>query len=474
MTELADLFADHRFFSSRDGDTNLSRLKREFQLADKWQVARLAMAVSIATGARPESPADREGSEIRGITLFKRDGTGPAFAALVIQRAGCSLDANEIATELEAHWDRGMRLLVQRLEAGRAVGEDADTVLTTLAEESILASGESEERRDLLGAESIDDRIVGQSSAKRLVVPIVRDALAHTPPTLTATLLFTGPASTGKTLFSRTVAHVMRLPFVDTNGTVIRKVDELLDRIQTACLDAGTTREQVGSRGGLPIYRYPPAVVFIDECHALPRITQTELLTATEPDQREAKTSEEIADLSQVTFLLATTDANRLLEPLRTRAREIALEPYTRSEVAEIVRRAHPRWPNTVNLQLAVAGRLVPRQALMRAEDFDRFLRQEHPSDRASEHLALRFMHGLDMDELGMIPRDYRYLSLLPEKHKARGLQSIASQLHLEEAEVEDSVEPFLIQLGLVERAPRGRKITDRGIELLKNYESTS
>lgn len=474
MTELADLFADHRFFSSRDGDTNLSRLKREFQLVDKWQVARLAMAVSIATESRPESPADRDGSEIRGSTLFKRDGTGPAFAALAMQRAGCVLEAGEIATELEAHWDRGMRILVQRLDIARADGEDADMLLMTLAEESILASGEGEEERDSLGAESIEDLIVGQTSAKRLVVPMVRDALAHTPPTLTATLLFTGPASTGKTLFSRTVANAMRLPFIDTNGTVIRKVDELLNRIQTACLDVGTKREQVDSRGGIPVYRYPPAIVFIDECHALPKATQTELLTATEPDQREAKTSEEIADLSQVTFLLATTDANRLLEPLRTRAREIALEPYARLEVAEIVRRAYPRWPSTVNLLLAVAGRLIPRQALMRAEDFDRFMRQEHPNERASEQLTLRFMHDLDMDELGMIPRDYRYLSLLPENRKARGLQSIASQLHLEEAEVEDGIEPFLIQLGLVERAPRGRKITDHGLELLKNHESAS
>lgn len=467
---LADLFVDYRFFASREGDTRLGRLKRDFRFADKWQVARLALAISLAADGRPDLPADRDGSEIRGATLFKRDGTGPAFAALAVQRAGQALTAEEIAAELEAHWDRGMQLLVARLDEMRDAGEEADALLLQLAEESLLQPGGTTED-ERAGAELIDDRIVGQAAAKKLVIPMVRDALAQDPTMLEATLLFTGPASTGKTLFSQTIAEVLRLPFVDLNGTVVRKVEELLDRIELACLDAGSSKKQTGTRGGLPVFLYPPAVVFIDECHALPRIAQTELLTATEPSQREAKTNDEIADLSEVTFLLATTDPNRLLEPLKTRAREINLEPYTRAEVAEIVRRKYPRWPGTVHLALAVAGRLIPRQALTRGDDFDRFLRHEHPSERASEQLALQFMRELDMDELGLIPRDYRYLALLPSDRTPRGLQAIASQLHLEEAEVEESVEPFLIQLQLVEREARGRKITQRGLELLRNYE---
>ena len=290
MTTLSDLFVDYRFFASREGDINLSRLKREFRFTEKWQVARLAMAVSIAADGRPEPVSDRDGSEIRGITLFKRDGTGPAFAALAVQRARLALEADAIAADFEAHWDRGMQRLVQRLDSARATGEDADALLVTLADESTLVPGDPGDQESL-GIEAIEDRIVGQLAAKRLIVPIVRDALARTPPALAATLLFTGPASSGKTLFARTIADVLRLPFVDTNGTVIRKVDELLNRIQTACLDARTAREQNGSRGGIPVFSYPPAIVFIDECHALPRGAQTELLTATEPSQREAKTA---------------------------------------------------------------------------------------------------------------------------------------------------------------------------------------
>lgn len=469
MTELTDIFGDHRFFGSRDGDVVLNRLRRDFQLADKWQVARLAIAASLSQSGTPEPASDRDGSEIRGITLFKRDGTGPALAALAASHAGLPLAPEEIVAELEAHWDRGLYLLQKRVEDALADGHDADSVLLAMADEASLQSqleNSSEEFDDYL-----DRQIVGQVAAKQIVAPIVRDALAADPIRLEGTLLFTGPASTGKTRFSKTIADSLKLPFVDTNGSVVRSIPDLLGRIETACAEVGSKKENAGKRGGLPVHRYPPAIVFVDECHAMPRTAQTELLTALEPSQMEAKTTKEIADLSQVTFLLATTDSAKLLEPLRTRSREVALEPYSRAEVAEIIRRVHASWPATVCQQLAVAGRLIPRQALLFADDFDRFMRQEHPDERPSEHLALRLMESRGMDELGLTNRDYRYLALLPSDGSARGLQAIASQLHVDETEVEETIEPFLIQLRLVERETKGRRITLRGTELLEAHD---
>jgi Holliday junction DNA helicase RuvB len=76
------------------------------------------------------------------------------------------------------------------------------------------------------------------------------------------------------------------------------------------------------------------------------------------------------------------------------------------------------------------------------------------------------------MDELGLTGRDYRYLALLPSDRSARGLQAIASQLHVDETEVEETIEPFLIQLRLVERETKGRRITLRGTELLEAHDS--
>jgi Holliday junction resolvasome RuvABC ATP-dependent DNA helicase subunit len=469
MTTLTDVFADYRFFGTRDGDVKLNRLRRDFQLTDKWQVARLAIATSLAVSSRPPEPADRDGSEIRGITLFKRDGTGPAFASLVVTHAKQALEPEEIVRQIEAHWDRGLQVLNDWVEEAIAEGRDADSVLVAMARQAALPSGERHTSKSSR-AELIEEQIVGQSAAKRIVMPLLEDALSSEPLRLEGNLLFTGPASTGKTMFSKAIATTLELPFIDTNGSIVRDIAGLLAKIENACADAGTKKETIDKRGGIPINRYPPAVVFIDECHAMSRAAQTELLTAIEPKQREAKTDREIADISQVTILLATTDSTKLLEPLRTRTREIVLEPYSRAEVAEIIRRAHTNWPATVCQLFAVAGRLIPRQALIVAEDFDRYMRQKHPDERPGEQLALRFMESLDMNELGLVPRDYRYLATLPEDGSPRGLQAIASQLHLEEGEIEDGIEPFLIQLRLLEREARGRRITSAGLELLQEH----
>jgi Holliday junction resolvasome RuvABC ATP-dependent DNA helicase subunit len=470
MITLADLFADHRFFGSRDGDVKLARLRRDFQFSDKWQVVRLAIAASLATSGQPPAPADRDGSEIRGVTLFKRDGTGPAVVALIATHAKAALEPEEIARQVEAHWDRGLGLLFDRVEESLAEGSDADSVLISMAREAAV-SADGASTSPGVRAGLLDERIVGQAVAKRMVVPLIQDALASDPLCLEGTLLFTGPASTGKTLFARVIADALELPFIDTNGSVVRDVASLLTRIEKACSEVGARKQTTAKRGSIPVNRFPPAVIFIDECHAMSRGIQTELLTAMEPSEREAKTESEIADVSQVTILLATTDSSKLLEPLRTRTREIPLEPYTRAEVAEIVSRAHASWPTTVCLLIAVAGRLIPRQALIAAEDFDRFMRQEHPDERPGEQLVLRFMKGLEMDELGLLPRDYRYLGALPEDGSARGLQAIASQLHLEEAEVEDGIEPFLLQLRLIERQAKGRRVTPAGLELLDGHD---
>jgi len=470
---LNDVFSDYRFKASGSGDSRLQRIKRELQFPDKVQVARLAMAASLAESGRPDPAPDRDGSEIRAPTMFKKDGSGPAFAALAVVKAESPLSPAEIALELEAHWERGMKLLEDRLDALRLEGSEPDALLVEMVENSLLQEG-GEEETERAGAELIEDRIVGHLAAKRTVMPLVRKALSEDPVSMgDAVLLSPGPASTGKTLFAQTIAEILRLPFVDLNGTIVNSAADLLDRIRNACLEQGTKPEQIDSRGGVPVNLFPPALVFIDECHAMPKQTQTEMLTATEPKQREAKTDLEIADLSQVTFLFATTDANKVLEPLRTRCRTISLEPYSRDEVAEIIARAHPRWPRTVPQQLAMAGRLIPRMALTQADDFDLYLTQEHPDARPSEELALRFMRERQMDQLYLVPRDYEYLAILPTDRSTKGLQAIASQMHLESDEVEQTIEPYLIQIGLAQRAASGRKITEKGIELLKAHDDS-
>ena len=458
------LAGDHRFSCSSQGDVLLARLQRDFRMPEKWQVARLAMAVSLSDPSSPRLLEERGGSSIRAVTLFQRE-DGPAVASLVVEHAGQELAADALTSRIEAHWERGMTALGRRVDTAQADGGAAEDVLVALVRESQLKARSIEEDP----IDGLDRQIVGQSSAKEVVGPLLLDALASDPPILEATLLFTGPASAGKTLFSRTIAGILDLPFVDTNGTTLRTIDELLDRIELACLDeAGTAPQQTGSRGGLPVEQFPPAVVLIDECHALPRSTQTELLTATEPSQREAKTNDRIVDLRAVTFLLATTDSARLLEPLRTRARSIGLQPYGPREMAQIIARRFPGWPEAVYQRLSAAGRMIPRLALTQGEDFERFMRQRHTDELASERFALAFMEQRGMDADGLVAADESYLAQLAASDKPIGIQAIAAQLRLEELEVQETVEPYLVGLGLIERTPSGRQLTSRGRERLR------
>ena len=87
----------------------------------------------------------------------------------------------------------------------------------------------------------------------------------------------------------------------------------------------------------IPLYRYPPLVIFIDECHQLKRPIQDALLTMTEPSERRAILRDFAADMSNVTFLFATTDIGSMEKALKTRAREINLKPYEQADIAEII-----------------------------------------------------------------------------------------------------------------------------------------
>jgi Holliday junction resolvasome RuvABC ATP-dependent DNA helicase subunit len=464
---VAELLGDQRYNCSKLGRDLESELMAALQLEERWQLARLAIAVSLNDSRPPALPPDRDGTEIRGATLLKRDGSGHALLGMLCTYGARPSDDHELARAVEAHWDRGLRLLGDLFHEIRGSGEDADVVIMDLVDRANLEHPSPDPNRGDLA--ELDRAIVGQAGAKRIIEPLLRDALETEPTRLPANLLFTGPASTGKTLFSKTIARILDLPFVDLNGTTLRSDDDLIRRIEGAVIERGQAPIQIGTRGAVPVIKYPPVVVFIDECHQLTRRVQDAMLTALEPSQREAKTQTQIADLSDATFLLATTDSAKLVDPFLTRTREIQLDPYSRDEVAEIIRRRHPSYPATVRNLLAVAGRLIPRQALEEAGDFDRFMRQEHGSERAGESLTITFMRLRDCDTAGLKTRDYRYLEALDATPgETAGLQYLASQLGTSEEEVEERVEPFLIQLELVERTGQGRRLTHDGTMRLK------
>ena len=287
------------------------------------------------------------------------------------------------------------------------------------------------------------------------------------PPVLPETILFTGPASTGKTLFSTSIADALRLPYVEVTGTMLESVEKLFEQIDAELASRGQKYAANGRRGGLPFRVYPPLVIFVDECHQLKRPVQDALLTMTEPSERTAKTKGFIADMRQATVLLATTDSAKLTKPLKTRTREIRLQPYTRDEVAEIVGRIYKGWPLEVRRLIAMAGRITPRIAKERGRDLARILEQDHSGARPSEALVTEVMEKeWGLDRLGLSQQDHAYLKLVLDSKGPAGLVNLASRMSLESEQVEQEIEPFLLALGLIDRTAKGRVLTDQGKEI--------
>ncbi len=290
---------------------------------------------------------------------------------------------------------------------------------------------------------------------------------------ITETIIFTGPASTGKTLFAKTIAESLRLPYVETSGTSLRTIEQLFNQINRVLETSGLRYDEDGDYGGSPLRRYPPLVIFIDECHQLKRPVQDSLLTMTEPSRRDPSVLQDFAvDMSNVTFLFATTDIGLIAKPLKTRAREINLRPYEQEEIAEIIGRIYKGWSPDVRKLIAMSGRLTPRIAKEKAKDLDRVLKQDYSGQKPSESIVIEIMEKeWGQDRLGMTDRDKRYLTVIENAHGSIGGDNIAQQLGIELSEVENDIEPYMIRLGLIRKTQTGRELTEEGKRLIEGKE---
>lgn len=408
---------------------------------------------------------DNDGKVLKGATLLNPE-IAPVVVAMIVQHYGKPLENPEDIKELiRLHWNRGMFLLQEDLD--REDG-DIDKLLIRYASQSCLTNeAEIEEEYATVG-DLLDTKIVGQDEAKRQIRRLLEEAKGLSPIRLSESIIFTGPASTGKTLFSKTIAETLMLPYVETTGTSLKSVEQLFEQIDRVLDREGTLYEEAGDYGGLPLFRYPPLVIFIDECHQLRRPIQDALLTMTEPSERRAILRDFAADMSNVTFLFATTDIGLMEKALKTRAREINLKPYEQEDIAEIIGRIHKGWSPEVRNLIAIAGRMTPRVAKERAKDLVRILKQDYKGQKPSESIVIEIMNKeWGQDRLGMTDRDRRYLGVIEDANGPIGGENIAQQLGIGLTEVENDIEPFMIKLGLIKKGQSGRELTEDGKRLI-------
>jgi holliday junction DNA helicase RuvB len=264
-------------------------------------------------------------------------------------------------------------------------------------------------------------------------------------------VLLYGPPGLGKTTMATVIAHEMGASIRVTSGPAVERPGDLASLLTN--LGDGD-------------------VLFIDEIHRLNHTVEEVLYSAMEdfkldimlgkgPSARSLR-----LDLPKFTLIGATTRTGNLAAPLRDRFGMVhRLEFYTHDEMTDIIRRSADIlgvkiYPEAA-AELAKRARLTPRIAnrlLKRVRDYA----DVNGDGIIDDIIAAKALHLLEVDELGLDPADRQLLVKIIENFAGGpvGVETLAAMTGDERTTIEDFYEPYLMQIGLLERTPRGRKVT--------------
>ncbi len=313
---------------------------------------------------------------------------------------------------------------------------------------------------------------VGNEGAVRRVMIEATVARQNDPPRMPVNMMFCGPGGLGKTELARRVAQALQLPFVDIPARNVRNVDELTDFVRRELATHDLSPVEAGKDSGLPLLRYPPLVIFMDEVHELGRRSDA-FLNFFEPKERRAVGKEEVGDFSQATILAATTDRGRLPDPFLTRFRMVDLVAYSPQEVAKMIEPLFAEYaPSSGFLEtLATMARANPRVAKERAGEIITHFRFDAHLYPLTEDGLLRLADEIwHVDRFGLTKIDYEYLRALSSG--PRGLGALTSLLPVGADEIRNVIEPYLLHTELVTQTSSGRRLTESGRTALARYSS--
>ena len=311
--------------------------------------------------------------------------------------------------------------------------------------------------------ESMFTGIVGQDKAKKVLKFYID---AHSATNMIPHMMLVAPKGCGKTLMARALSL-----------NLIQKGESTPKRRQLINCSSIKNMEQFFDQIVMPKLVDKDVTVFFDECHMIPSDVQNALLTVLNPNPQNANTFsygefDWDVDFKRISFIFATTESHKVIDPLMDRCRRIDLEDYTAEDLQRMLTLNVAKkvdFDKETLPQIATTLRGNGRAAQMMADDIMQYCAKNRKRKFKLNDWK-RLKDSLDILPLGLNRTELKVLKALSEQPYTK-LTNLSAKLGMSKSVIMRDFEMYLQKQGLFEIDPLGRQLTKKGREYLQELD---